>query len=202
MALKGVVEGTMLNKITTSVPIKAERLPGINARLLSRVDPMMDLVPTDARVVVEIGSQIGSWVTRAVRDLPEKCKIYCVDPWAGEVGDIALQSWCQNVRPWLGNRVIGLRGTSLEVAPYFDYPIDFLFVDGDHRIESVKTDLRLWEPKVRTGGVIVGHDWDGIWAKKVRPAVREYFGTDDIEVGKLFWAHGGKALTNCWVWRK
>lgn len=194
----------MLNRITEPVPITGYRLKllQIPKKMRNKRDPMMDLVPSDAHVVVEIGSQIGSWASRAARDLPDQCKIYCIDPWFGDTGELNLRSWCKHVGSWLGDRVIGLRGTSLEVAPYFDDPIDFIFIDGDHRTESVKTDLRLWEPKVRTGGVIVGHDWDGIWAKKVRPAVRDYFGTDDIEVGKVFWAHSGKGLTNCWIWRK
>jgi len=37
-------------------------------------------------------------------------------------------------------------------------PIDFLFIDGDHRYEGVKRDWESWEPLVRPGGLVAFHD--------------------------------------------
>lgn len=37
-------------------------------------------------------------------------------------------------------------------------PIDFLFIDGDHRYAGVKADFELYAPLVRSGGVIALHD--------------------------------------------
>lgn len=37
-------------------------------------------------------------------------------------------------------------------------PIDFLFIDGDHRYEGVKKDFALYRPLVRPGGLIAFHD--------------------------------------------
>lgn len=36
--------------------------------------------------------------------------------------------------------------------------LDFLFIDGDHRYEAVKTDFILYSPLVRKGGLVVLHD--------------------------------------------
>jgi predicted O-methyltransferase YrrM len=36
--------------------------------------------------------------------------------------------------------------------------LDFLFIDGDHRYESVKRDFALYSPMVRPGGLIAFHD--------------------------------------------
>ncbi|GAB4231007.1 MAG: hypothetical protein Tsb0021_09230 [Chlamydiales bacterium] len=36
--------------------------------------------------------------------------------------------------------------------------VDFLFIDGDHTYEGVKTDFSLYSPLVRKGGVIAFHD--------------------------------------------
>jgi len=36
--------------------------------------------------------------------------------------------------------------------------IDFLFIDGDHRYEGVKTDFEMYFPLVRSGGLIALHD--------------------------------------------
>lgn len=37
-------------------------------------------------------------------------------------------------------------------------PIDFLFIDGDHSYEGVKTDWNLWTPLISVGGIIALHD--------------------------------------------
>lgn len=37
-------------------------------------------------------------------------------------------------------------------------PCDFLFIDGDHSYEGVKTDWELWTPLVSTGGIVALHD--------------------------------------------
>ncbi len=65
-------------------------------------------------------------------------------------------------------------------------PIDFLFIDGDHRYPGVKQDYALYAPLVRPGGLIAFHDirpnlkdpsiqvfrlWDEL--KKSEPATEE-----------------------------
>jgi predicted O-methyltransferase YrrM len=37
-------------------------------------------------------------------------------------------------------------------------PLDFIFIDGDHTYEGVKTDFRFYSPLVRPGGLIGIHD--------------------------------------------
>jgi cephalosporin hydroxylase len=37
-------------------------------------------------------------------------------------------------------------------------PLDFLFIDGDHRYEGAKADFELYSPLVRAGGLIAFHD--------------------------------------------
>jgi predicted O-methyltransferase YrrM len=45
------------------------------------------------------------------------------------------------------------------VAGAFDQePVDFLFIDGDHRYEGVKRDFELYKSMVRPGGLIAFHD--------------------------------------------
>lgn len=35
---------------------------------------------------------------------------------------------------------------------------DFVFIDGDHSYEAVRHDIATWWPKIRSGGVLAGHD--------------------------------------------
>lgn len=37
-------------------------------------------------------------------------------------------------------------------------PLDYLFIDGDHRYEGVKRDFEMYAPMVRKGGIIAFHD--------------------------------------------
>lgn len=59
-----------------------------------------------------------------------------------------------------GDRVRILRSGSIEAARQFsDGCFDAAFVDGDHRFESVLDDLRAWWPKIRSGGSVLGDDY-------------------------------------------
>lgn len=39
-----------------------------------------------------------------------------------------------------------------------DKKLDFLFIDGDHRYEAIKSDFEMYSPLVRTGGIVGFHD--------------------------------------------
>jgi glyoxylase-like metal-dependent hydrolase (beta-lactamase superfamily II) len=49
-----------------------------------------------------------------------------------------------------------------------------VFIDGDHKYESVKEDIKLWLPKTKK--LICGHDYQG---EDVRRAVNEVLGEVD-----------------------
>jgi hypothetical protein len=44
-------------------------------------------------------------------------------------------------------------------AQFPDGFFDFVYLDADHRYESVVADIAAWWPKVRSGGVLAGHDY-------------------------------------------
>lgn len=46
------------------------------------------------------------------------------------------------------------------VAQFPDKSLDWVYIDGDHSYEAVKADLVAWLRKVKTGGVLVGDDYD------------------------------------------
>jgi predicted O-methyltransferase YrrM len=66
--------------------------------------------------------------------------------------------------------------TSKAAALVPDGSLDFVFVDADHRYEAVKDDILRWRPKLREGGVMLGHDYNPpVWPGVVK-AVHEIYG--------------------------
>lgn len=48
--------------------------------------------------------------------------------------------------------------TRSKVAIALKDPLDFLFIDGDHSYEGVKSDFQMYSPFVRKGGMVALHD--------------------------------------------
>ena len=79
--------------------------------------------------------------------------------------------------------------TSVEAAKEIpDGFFDFVFIDADHRYEYIYDDVRAWWPKVRNGGILMGHDYNGTLERRyggrvwgVKKAVDEFA----LEMGGL-----------------
>lgn len=68
-----------------------------------------------------------------------------------------------------------------------DGSLDFIFIDADHTYEGCKRDIEAWTPKVRTGGMICGHDYNPKWPGVIR-AVNES-GMKFAVMPDSVWAH-------------
>ncbi len=40
-----------------------------------------------------------------------------------------------------------------------DESLDFVYIDANHTYQGVKDDIKLWFPKVKKGGLLLGHDY-------------------------------------------
>ncbi len=79
-----------------------------------------------------------------------------------------------------GRRRRIVRSNSAEAAlAYAGAGLDYAFIDGDHSVEGVTIDLKAWWPALRSGALIVGHDWGRFG---VEAAVRGFgvWRTEDI----------------------
>jgi len=45
------------------------------------------------------------------------------------------------------------------VGAFADGSLDWIYIDGAHHFDAVAADLRLYAPKVKPGGLILGHDY-------------------------------------------
>jgi hypothetical protein len=61
---------------------------------------------------------------------------------------------------WAGDRVTWSELTSVQAAAAVpDASVDWVWIDADHSEPAVRRDLAAWQPKVRPGGWIGGHDY-------------------------------------------
>ena len=83
--------------------------------------------------------------------------------------------------------------SSTTAATYIkDFSLSFVFIDGAHDYDSVTKDIGIWIPKVKLGGIISGHDYNGRGDRRglfgVKRAVDDYF-DDPVNVlpGLVWW---------------
>lgn len=137
-----------------------------------------------------IGVEIGVAEGFSSKDFLENGleKLYSVDAWrkldqSGDGGfdqtwhDKNYQDAVNRLAPFKTRSVI-LRGLSSEMTDKVkDNSIGLLYLDGDHSYQGVMNDLKLWSPKVVSGGIIAGHDYL-MKAYGVHSAVHEFAKTE------------------------
>ena len=117
----------------------------------------------------EIGTEAGKYAQVLCKSIPG-LELYCIDPWldyddGGGYKDSVTQEGfnkyyeeakkrldpfeCEIIRDYSMNAVMGFTPESL----------DFVYIDGNHRLDYVVNDLVWWTEKVRPGGIVAGHDY-------------------------------------------
>ena len=94
---------------------------------------------------------------------------YAVDPWIAFYGQGKTQKVQerQNFLYEHTKRVLApyknctiIRKTSVEALKDFkDGSLDYVYIDGDHSFPFVAEDIYGWAKKVRSGGIVSGHDY-------------------------------------------
>ncbi|MBW7898486.1 hypothetical protein B188_13630 [Candidatus Brocadiaceae bacterium B188] len=137
-------------------------------------------LPSDAKVV-EIGSWIGASSCLLASGLKgTRAKMYAIDNFKGNASDCSARIryrermsklktdttkviFDKNITYFnLENRIVAIVNDSLQAAKGFCEPlhsIDLVFIDGDHSEEATKNDIALWLPFVKSGGIVVFHDF-------------------------------------------
>jgi len=140
-----------------------------------------------------IGLEIGVWQGGFAEMLLHWTKpkeLHLIDPWenVGHEGafysneehdmedayQFVLHRFAKEIAT---ERVVVWRAKSQDIADQFeDNYFDWVYVDGDHSYEGIKSDLDLYIPKVKSGGFIVGDDYtviDDWWGTGIFQAVHE-----------------------------
>lgn len=115
---------------------------------------------------VEIGVANGSFSATLLSSSINK--LYSVDSWDA---NLVRSEWTQpkmdnlyeeakkKLLPF-GERSEIIRDFSVNAAKRFeDKFFDFVYIDASHDYKSVKDDIEAWWPKVKSGGILSGHDY-------------------------------------------
>lgn len=162
-------------------------------------------------------AEIGVWKGKSLSCFLVSCinkkkkgTAYAVDTWLGneeqrdrnspsyqdilEKGGL-FELFLDNVRPFKNLHIIRKESEHAAV----DFPnsfFDAVFIDASHDYENVKKDMDKWFPKVKSGGVMSGHDYT---KDSVARAVKDFAKDNDLAVSDSL-RTDEKARTNRNVW--
>ena len=128
---------------------------------LLTISKLVDAVPENG-VIVELGTGNGL-VTVVLAERCKECgiKVYSIDDASQFANYDFDEGWAQKTMNELGlsNFVTLMVGKSSEISKTFPFAIDRLYIDASHHYIVVCDDIRLWYPKIKKGGIILGHDF-------------------------------------------
>jgi len=142
---------------------------------------------------IEIGVQIGLNSMMLIDICTNISKIYGIDPYIPFADcdgrfitqaeqDHNLKLLDQSISA-MGNKFKLLKMKSFDAANMFENEAyDFVFIDGDKSSKNMLTDLTLYAPKVKQGGVIAGHD---IGFKSVSVAIQAWARGNNIDFNTI-----------------
>jgi hypothetical protein len=122
---------------------------------------------------VEVGVDEGHFAACVLNDWKGK-KLHLVDSWESTAEphnattdrhQLEFDKLADKVRErfsWqIANGTVQVhRQPSIHAAASFgDGTLDWVYLDGDHSYQGVAADIRVWWPKLRDGGVLLGHDY-------------------------------------------
>lgn len=151
-------------------------------------------IASKCNTIIEVGSYQGR-SARAMADNMKYGKIYCVDPWdilnynnqnqVMYITDLVTRNiFYMNLHDHIkSGRIIMCPSLLHEWIGINEDRPDFIFIDGDHRYESVKRDIEhamQFRPRI-----IGGHDYSPEWPDVIK-AVDERFSKIGV-VGTIWW---------------
>ena len=135
-----------------------------------------------------VGAEIGVNFGINARDILERFdikRLYLIDPYTPYMDGKILRerSFEHEAKKYLKdfeNKITWIKDYSWNAV--FKVPeLDFVYIDGDHSYPAVRTDMDLYYPKVKIGGLFAGHDY-GERYEGVTRAVDEFFSINNEEL--------------------
>jgi len=117
---------------------------------------------------VEVGVLFGAYSEIILKSWDGH--LHCVDPWINQddavyldgANKLNMETIYATARATIGSnpRCTLHRMMSLNAVGLFDDgELDGVYLDGNHALPSVRSDILCWWPKVKIGGIVSGHDF-------------------------------------------
>lgn len=138
------------------------------------------------KTMLEIGCYVGDSTEIFANWFKQ---IYAVDPWENgyddsdpashqhnmQIIELQFDTICESHK-----NIIKYKMTSKEACYLLEgETFDFVYLDGNHQELEVRADMKRWLPKIKKGGFLGGHDYQGKF-KGTRRAV------DELGAEKIF----------------
>lgn len=155
------------------IPLQEKHLE--NARLITNRHKLLELL-SKGGIVAELGVANGDY-TSHIMNISQPKRLHLVDVWQSERYNKTLfNNVCAKFDSEIATgRVQIHRKLSLEAAQ--DFPeeyFDWIYIDTTHCYEGTKAELEYYASKIKSGGVIAGHDYTmGNWNNQFRYGVME-----------------------------
>ena len=144
---------------TKQLPIKLD---------FGRLDLLSWLRKLNFKTGVEIGVAKGDYSEIICQTNPQM-KVYGIDPWLAYRGygdyvrpttfDSLYQSAIKKLSLFT-NYTIVKDFSSKAIRNFLDDSLDFVYIDANHTEPYISQDIEGWYKKVKTGGLLAGHDFE------------------------------------------
>ena len=137
--------------------------------------PMIKQLPTkDPLIGVEIGVYLGLNAESILQSSNIKT-LYLIDPYSEGYMQLTHRNLDYNeakkrVAPF-SNKTKWLIQTSENAVNHIPSNLDFVYIDGNHNEQSVSKDIELYYPKIKKGGILGGHDFQGKYQGVIKAVV-------------------------------
>ncbi len=152
------------------------------------------------KVGAEVGVCEGLYSEILFKAIPE-LKLFCVDPWCAYDNiskGFAESRYKDAVQRLAGYDAEFKKMVSMEAVKDIPYnSLDFVYIDGNHDYNFVVMDIIEWGKRVRTGGIVSGHDYYHFYKSGVIYAVDAY-----ARAHNIFPWYLTREREPSWFWRK
>lgn len=137
-------------------------------------------LPTSEMTMIEIGCYVGDSTEIFAQNFKF---VHAVDPWLNGYDDKDAASWQHPMRVIerqfdqlldIHTNLVKVKKKSEVAHHLFDnHFFDLVYVDGMHTYDAVKLDIKNFIRKIKNGGWLTGHDYQGRFPGTIK-AVDEY----------------------------
>lgn len=178
-----------------------------NKRELAALYKLAAACPHDT-VALEIGSYRGASSCYIAGGLAQvNGHLFCVDTWQNETmpeGERDTFAEFQKNTSGLQHRITTIRNRSEEIsADEIRYPLNLVFIDGDHSYTGVKNDFECVQKWLSEDGIIAFHDFSSPAFEGVSRVIGEALASGRWmivgQVDTLVWIKRAKWFTPVWL---